>query len=235
MSIRGSESGGNPGAIDGSGGDGRPRSVAGEYRRRRANRRAPWIWTALEVAAFAIVVGIVYLATTPAPIATATPPAINEGTAPSDEVDLDLAGPAIGNVSCGTAQLYSTERLTVENLTATLYTNEVDLFLVELGDNDVISSVSTTPGIASNSACTGPAPGGTLGWYAVLISGAGLVLGSYTYSEGWLPVAGAQYPAPIYNGSSLEVVLAQPIAGYGYGLEIGGVEGGPSIQGGAIL
>jgi hypothetical protein len=224
---------GPPQAVD-AGPLGATRSRAGEYRRRRNRRKAPWKWTAIEATIFVVVVVIVYLATAPPPAAPGSNPS-GGGPSGSPPIQLGLSAPTIGNSSCGGQPTYSTEQFRLDSVPETVYTNQVTLLLVELGDGDVIASTTTPPDVTASSVCAGSPPTGSLAWYAALVSPSGSVVTSFNYAQGWAPVPGAQFPAPITPGASLVLVLAQPIAGFGYGLEVTGVVGAPEVSGVGIL
>lgn len=208
---------------------GTPSSRAGAYRQRRAKKRTPLRLLAAEAVVFLAVVGVIYLVTAPKP---APPPSIAPGGGNyPGQIRIALAPPVVASTACGTSKNYSTEQLRVNSTSIPLTTKELTLVVVELGDGDFIDSASTTPMVTAGAVCVSTPPLGGLSWYAVLVAPSGANLASFTYSQGWAPVAGAPFPGPVDNGSALCFVFAQSVAGFGYGVYLQGVIGGPIVSG----
>ena len=184
---------------------------------------------AAEAVVFIAVVVVIYLATAPKPPAPASV-APGGHTYPS-QVRMVLSPPIVGHTNCGTSTNYTTEELRVNSTSVPLTTREITLVVVELGDGDFIDSVSTVPVVNATSVCEATPPVGGISWYAVLVSPSGTNIGSFTYSQGWAPVAGAPFPGPVTNGTSFNFVFAQSLVGLGYGVYVEGVVGGPLVSG----
>jgi hypothetical protein len=228
------ENAGDRGLPPGAGGPAAPNaptSRAAAYRARQARQKAPWTATVAGVLAVVVVLLIVYLATSGA----LTPaPAGASGTTAG--ISVLFGSPTIGSTSCGGATTYPTEQLPIQALTRPFTTAQASIEIVELGDGDIISTVSARPETTLSALCTGaPPPAGTISWYGVLASAHGQNLATYTYSQSWAPVPGASFPATLTNDSSLIFVMSENIANEGYGTVINGVTAAVPINGEGTL
>jgi|GEM_PF-4114114 len=223
-----------PGAGDPTGGaapEEPPGSRAARYRARRARRRAPWTATVAGALGVLIVVVVLYLVTSGL-LAPASP----GGNGSPAGITLTFGPPGLGAISCGSGAQYPTERLPVEALTRPFTTAQFVLEVIELGDGDILPTVTDRPQATLSAACAGapPSPGG-LSWYAVLVGGNGQNLATYTYDQSWAPVPGASFPSTVTNQSSFEFVLGQNLSGRGYGAVLGSVTSALPISGEGTL
>lgn len=151
-------------------------------------------------------------------------------------------GPPSGNltINFGTAISASTpcadgRTITVEDVpwmsaSPALSTGEVVFELVELIDGDIDGGPTPAPGVTPSYVCGAPLATPWASWYLVLQGPAGLNLGYYSYSQGWVDLGSPGSAVPIADGSTLIFVSSQSFAGLSFGLCAVGVVGGPLIN-----
>jgi hypothetical protein len=203
-------------------------SRAEAYRARRARKTAPLTATVAGVLLVLVAVVILYLATSG--VLTPSP----GGTGGGPGIYVAFANPILGTTTCGGTATFPTEQLRIGSLTRTFTTAQASVEVVELGDGDILPTVTARPETTLSALCTGAPPMG-ITWYAVLVSPAGLNLATYTYSQSWAPVPGASFPATLANDSSLTFVFSENIANQGYGTLMTGSTAATPIDGEGVL
>jgi hypothetical protein len=204
-------------------------SPSAAYRARRARRRAPWTATLAGILAVIVVALVVYLATSGI-LSPATP------APPAPGIFVAFGNPTLGSATCGGTTTYPTETLRIASLTRPFTTAQASVEVIELGDGDILPTVTARPETTLSTLCVGaPPPVNSISWYAVLVSPAGQNLATYTYTQSWAPVPGASFPAPLSNNTALTFVASENISGRGYGAVIGGTTQATPISGEGVL
>jgi len=206
--------------------EGRARSFREHETQRRGRRRE--LFGQLLVVAI-IILGI-YAIVSARPFVPASGPG---PPTPGPPITVKLANPIVGQVTCGNGDIAYTEQVVWLNSTASVTTLEVNVYVYELLDNDIVSDNGVIANVSSTSLCAGDPPhsGGIYSWYAVLMAPNGTLELSYTFDQGWTSVTHSPTDITIANGSSLVVVIDPQIAGRGYGLKVAGTANGSSVLG----
>lgn len=164
-------------------------------------------------------------------------PASNPSTpTPGTPIQVSLANPVVGNVTCGNGAIGYTERIVVDGSTQPIITGDIAVHVYEILDGDFIPNYLAQPNITSTSVCAG-APPVTVKflWYVALTAPNGTVLLSYTTVQGWKSIGGAPWNIPVENGTAFVVVTGSSIHYRGLGLAVVGFSGGSSISGSVPL
>jgi hypothetical protein len=204
-------------------------SPSAAYRARRARQKAPWTATVAGVLTLLVAVLVLYIATS----GILTPAASSGGPGPG--IGVVFANPVLGNTSCGGSATFPTEQLRIAGLSRPFTTAQASVEVIELGDGDILPTVTARPETSMTALCTGAPPPPGISWYAVLVSPYGQNLATYTYSQSWSPVEGASFPASFVNDSSLTFVMSENLANQGYGAVLSGSTAATPITGEAFL
>lgn len=143
-------------------------------------------------------------------------------------VVVDFGAPIVATATCLNGQSTSVEAVPWLGSSAPLSTANISVELVELIDGDVDGGPIAPPSVTPNYVCGQAFESAWAAWYVVLANPSGENLAYYSYSTGWVNLAGVT--VPIENGSSLTLVSDPSFAGLSFALCVIGHVGGPTID-----
>lgn len=211
------------------------RSIAREYRHRRA-RREPFRATVYLGVLVALGALVVYFAENvgPGPIGPALTG--NNSTSaggtggPTKTITVTFGTTAQRTVTCGDGQTFPAEFVPWQGSSQGLSTSQVFFELVELIDGDIDGGPGPVPSVTGSLVCAGAPPHTYDAWYVVLQNPVGANIAYFTYSAGWVMLEPHQLSVPIQNDSTL-VFLSDPnVSGLSFGLCVLGDVGPASLD-----
>ena len=205
---------------------------------RRAGRRWLVVSLAVGVAAAAGIAFVLYHPSA-APGTTSSGPGSGGsggtgGGGSGGSISIALGSPAVATVACGSGGNASSEAIAWRSSSTPITLADLNLYVVEIGDGDILRATASAPEVTPTDPCAGSAPSPAYAWYAVLSDPTGANVAYFTLSVGWVPLGGPPAQA-IAAGSTITVLIDPSVADTGYGLEVQGFVNGVPFAAGTPL
>lgn len=183
------------------------------------------------MAVLLIVIVFLWVAANPPSSSSSSSGESHPGGGSGAGITVQLGAPVLTNITCGAGGTDVAERVAWQGASATLTTSEINLFVVETADGDLLSGPSNTPSVTAQDPCAGSPPSPDYTWYAALENPSGTVVASYTLTEEWKAVGGGGGTMVIEPGSTVVILTTPSLHDNGYSLQVQGLAAGETVTG----